>query len=196
MKTNKKILLIIACISTCLAFFLIAETFAKYLTSASGTTNVPVARWNIKVNNQTIKNNSDFSSTLTPVFSGNTNMASNIIAPTAEGYIDLNFDFSGADVSFSYTISVSPNPNSSVQDLVPIGYSINNGQIVNVTDSNIITEIINYADNISTKYFRIYIKWNDDSATSTMNNIDDTLATSNSENALLDVSVAFTQVAN
>ena len=194
MKTNKKIILIISCLSFCLTIFIISDTYAKYLTSAIGSSRIPVARWNIKINNQTIRDNSDFSSTLAPIFPGNSNIASNIIAPTAEGYMDLNFDFSGADVSFSYSITVQPNANSSVRDLVVTGYSINGGNIVPVNSSQIISETIHYSDNIQGKTFRIYIKWKDDN-TATMNNIEDTLATNSSRDALMDVNVSFTQVA-
>ena len=94
MKNYKKILILLATICLSIAIISFLLIYAKYTTSANSQTDVPIARWNILVNNISIKNNTDISNTLTPVFPGNENIASNIIAPTAEGYFDLNFDFS------------------------------------------------------------------------------------------------------
>ena len=159
-----------------------------------GSTEINVARWNILVNNLSIKDNPDISTTLTPVFPGNENIASGIIAPTAEGYFDINFDVSAADVSFKYDITTSVHPNSSVKDLVVTGYSIDNGERINLDNPNTpITDTILLTDNIKTRTFRIYIKWNDEE-NSTMNNRDDTLAAISGLQALLNVNVSFTQV--
>lgn len=195
MKINKKILVLLTCISACISLTFISTTYAKYLTSANGLASVPVARWNIKINNQNIKNNSDFSSTLSPVFPGNDNIASNIIAPTSEGYVDLDLDFSGADVSFIYEIAVSPNVNSSVPDLISYGYSVDNENIIPLSkNSDKISDKIIYSDNIKSRYIRIYLKWDDSADTSSMNNLDDTITTLNSSTALVDISVSFKQV--
>lgn len=128
-------------------------------------------------------------------FHGNEHIASNIIAPTAEGYFDLNFDFSDADVSFEYLITVSADENSSVQDLVTTGYSINDGEKITFENFNTpISEIIKLSDNISTRKIRIYIKWNDDESSQSMTNTDDTLSTTSENPPLLNVNISFTQI--
>ena len=195
MKTYKKfILLIILILVLTLVFFLI-QIFAKYLTSASGDTTMNVARWNILVNNISIKNNTDISNTLTPVFPGNENIASNIIAPTAEGYFDLNFDFSDADVSFEYEITTTVDENSSVKDLVTTGYSVDDGEKITFDEINSpIQDTILLTDNIETQKIRVYVKWNDDED-ATMDNTADTLATTSGNPALLHVNISFTQIA-
>lgn len=195
MKTYKKfILLIILILVLTLVFFLI-QIFAKYLTSASGDTTMNVARWNILVNNISIKNNTDISNTLTPVFPGNENIASNIIAPTAEGYFDLNFDFSDADVSFEYEITTTVDENSSVKDLVTTGYSVDDGEKITFDEINLpIQDTILLTDNIETQKIRVYVKWNDDED-ATMDNTADTLATTSGNPALLHVNISFTQIA-
>lgn len=118
MKNRKKLLLLLLSIMLCLLIFCIIQIYAKYLTSASGNTSMTIANWNILVNNLSIKNNTDISNSIVPVFPGNDNIAKDIIAPTAEGYFDLNFDFSSVDVSFKYEITTSVDENSSVKDLV------------------------------------------------------------------------------
>ena len=144
-----------------------------------------------------IKNNDDISAKITPVFPGNDNIAANIIAPTAEGYFDLVFDFSDVDVSFKYDINVTADDTSAVSDLVTTGYSIDGGTRVNFADFNTpISDTIHLADNINSRTIRVYVMWNDDPDTATMNNIDDTASTLKSDSsAVLKVSVALTQVA-
>lgn len=196
MKNYKKIVILIILILIAILVFFLIQIFAKYLTSASGDTSMNVARWNILVNNISIKNNTDISNTLTPVFPGNENIASGIIAPTAEGYFDLNFDFSSADVSFQYEISTTVNENSSVKDLVTTGYSVDDGEKINFDEVNLpIKNTINLTYNIKTQKIRIYVKWNDDENAS-MDNSADTIATTSGNPALLNVNISFTQIAN
>lgn len=198
MKISKKfILVIIACILLALLTFLISQVYAKYITSVTGNASIAISRWNIKVNDLSIKNNDDISAKITPVFPGNDNIAANIIAPTAEGYFDLVFDFYDVDVSFKYDINVTADDTSAVSDLVTTGYSIDGGTRVNFADFNTpISDTIHLADNINSRTIRVYVMWNDDPDTATMNNIDDTASTLKSDSsAVLKVSVALTQVA-
>lgn len=198
MKISKKfILVIIACILLALLTFLISQVYAKYITSVTGNASIAISRWNIKVNDLSIKNNDDISAKITPVFPGNDNIAANIIAPTAEGYFDLVFDFSDVDVSFKYDINVTADDTSAVSDLVTTGYSIDGVTRVNFADFNTpISDTIHLADNINSRTIRVYVMWNDDPDTATMNNIDDTASTLKSDSsAVLKVSVALTQVA-
>ena len=194
MKNYKKfIILIILILILCLVFFLI-QIFAKYLTSATGNTSMNVARWNILVNNTSIKNNTDISNTLVPVFPGNDNIASGIIAPTAEGYFDLNFDFKDADVSFEYEISTTVDANSSVKDLVLTGYNIEDGEKIEFSNNHSIKDTILLTDNVDTRKIRVFVTW-DDGQNSTMDNEADTLATTSNNPALLHVNISFTQIA-
>lgn len=197
MKIYKKIILIIiGLIFLIITSLLIAQVYAKYISSATGNANIPISRWNIIVNDTEIKNNSDISSKIIPVFPGNENIASNIIAPTAEGYFDLNFKFEDVDVSFKYDITILPAEESAVTDIVATGYSIDNGEKIEFTDYNtIITDTINLADNLNERNIRVYIKWNDDINSATMDNAADTASTSLPESsAIFNVKIAFSQV--
>lgn len=110
MKSSKKIFFILGCILLCLTLIISIQTYAKYLTTANGNGDISIAKWNIAVNNLSIKNNTDISSTIQPIFPGTENISESIIAPNAEGYFDLNFDFTNVDVSFEYSITVTPSP--------------------------------------------------------------------------------------
>lgn len=196
MKNSKKFLILLIGVFICLLLFSVVRIYAKYLTSTSGQTGITIAKWNISVNNKSIKNNSDISADIVPVFTGNEHMSPDIIAPTAEGYFDLNFDFSDVDVSFNYEINVSSDPASSVSDLVATGYSIDDGEIISFDNFNqTISDNILLNSNISQRKIRVYILWNDDETTSNMTNEDDTLSTKQDNPALLNVNISFTQIA-
>ena len=195
MKNHKKILLILIGICICFLLFYTIQIYAKYLTSAEGSTTLTIANWNILVNDLSIKNNTDISNSIVPVFPGNEHIESGIIAPTVEGYFDLNLDFSNADVSFKYEISVTSDENSSVKDLVATGYSLDDGEKISFDNYNeTISETITLSNNINTRKVRVYIMWNDDDESQTMTNDDDTISTSSENPPLLNVNVSFTQV--
>lgn len=194
MKYHKKFMLLLTCIFAFMSIFFIIKTFSKYATAADGTASIPIARWNIIINNMSIKNNPNISSTLSPIFPGNAHIAKNVLAPTSEGYFDLVFDYSNVDVSFAYNISMSPNSNSTVKDLVAKGYCLDSGSIISfdVSNSNISGQI-NYTDPVRTRTIRVYIMW-DDSENAVMNNLEDAQATTVPGSAgLIDVSISFTQ---
>ena len=65
---KKRIILLLACLWAIIAFLVIQSTYAKYVTSVNGTTNVDIASWNMLVNNQNILNDSNFSQNLTLTF--------------------------------------------------------------------------------------------------------------------------------
>lgn len=194
MKNSKKVLFLIICILIISAIVMIIQIYAKYLSSASGDTTMQVARWNILVNNLSIKNNTDISNSIVPVFSGNENIEKDIIAPTAEGYFDLEFDFRDADVSFEYEITTSVDENSIVKDLVTTGYSVDDGEKIEFDEYNEpIKETIDLNSGIETRKIRIYILWNDDEQTQIMGNEEDTLATISNNPAILKVNISFKQ---
>ena len=195
MKNHKKFLLLLIGICICILLFFIVQIYAKYITSTEGNTSLTIANWNILVNNMSIITDSDISSSIVPVFPGTDHIASGIIAPTAEGYFDLNLDFSNVDVSFKYDISVSADENSSVQDLVAIGYSLDDGEkIIFENYNDPISEIIELSSELDTRKVRVYIMWDDDESSQTMTNDDDTLSTSSESQPLLHVNVSFTQI--
>lgn len=195
MDNKKKLLLLIILILICILIYTIIQIYAKYISSAQGNASINIASWDIKVNNLSIKNNTDISSTLAPVFPGTSHISSNVIAPTAEGYFDLNFDFTNTDVSFRYDISLSVSPNSSVQDLITTGYAIDDGTTIPVSSqSDTISDTILHGSNINTRKIRVFIKWDDDPQTATMSNADDTLSTKSNNPALYSVNISFTQI--
>ena len=201
-KINKKFTILIIGLILLTILLGFALIYAKYISSAYGNTKMAIARWDIKVNNLSIKDNTNISNTLKPIFPGNSNIAANIIAPTAEGYFDLNFDFTGADVSFKYEITLSVDSSSSVKDLVATGYSIadNGGEFgnrVNLENYNDkISDTVLLNSPVKKRTIRIYILWNDDETSQEMSDDEDTNSTKSEKDPLFHVNIIFTQVAS
>lgn len=190
---KKKVILLVV-LSILLCLFFVQESFAKYITEANETANMSIARWKILVNNEDIRDESTVNTVINPVFPGNDNIAENIIAPTSEGYFDLIIDAREADVSFKYKITMSVNENSSVRDLVATKYVINDGEEITLnSDNQVIENTVLHRDNTGTINIRVYILWNDGEGAS-MDNSEDTSATTSSNSAMMNVSLNFTQV--
>lgn len=194
---KKKVIIILTFLSLILCLFFTYESYAKYITSTSEGASMQIARWRILVNNKDIRDENTANAIITPIFEGNDNIASNIIAPTSTGYFDLVIDASEADVSFKYKIDLSVNENSSVKDLVATSYQINTGEKISLAkDNQVIEGTVIHADNINTLTIRVYIIW-DDSNEATMDNAKDTEVTKDSSNtAKINVNLTFTQLAN
>lgn len=192
---NKKITIPLCIICFLLCLFFIEDTYAKYITSTNESASMNIARWRILVNNKDIRENSTTNAVITPIFNGNDNINSGIIAPNSEGYFDLIIDATEADVSFKYKIEISVNQNSPVKDLITTKYIIDNGNEIPLErDNATIENTVLHKDNTKPINIRIYIKW-DDSNEATMDNDADTEATKQVDNpAKMDVKLSFTQL--
>ncbi len=193
MRFNKKIVLLIAIVSLLFTVLTIQDTYAKYTSSVSSSTNISIARWKILVNSFDIKNELTTGSLITPVFEGSSYIAGDVIAPTATGYFDVVIDSTETDVAFTYTMSISNAQDSLVTDL-EIDRCLLNGSQVPLTNGQI-TGSIRLTDN-QTNTIRVYIRWKDGSG-ETMNNAADTATTKNANPvAKVNVTLNFTQLAN
>lgn len=188
----KKSFILLSCVSLLVTISYFKETYGKYLTNLNEQTDIKIARWKIIVNGEDVKNNSTTKNTITPTFINNTNIEDGVIAPGAEGYFDIVIDGSDSDVTFEYIITTKVNENSPVKDIIITGYKINENEEI-LTNENTISDIVELESENKILTVRVFIKW-DDSENSTMSNEEDTIATS-SENANLDVSLSFKQIA-
>lgn len=192
----KKWHLILAICALILCITQIQQTYAKYLDTKEGDTDFTIAKWKILVNQQDITKASTMSSLINPVYIENEHMKEGVIAPGREGYFDLVIDSSNTEVSFRYDISVTSSENSSVNDLIITGYSLNDSEIIPVSDQlNNLSNVIYYTDTNKENKIRIYFKWRDGTGEN-MNNEADTNASIQGVNAKLKVNITFTQITN
>ncbi len=192
----KKWHLVLAICALILCITQIQQTYAKYLDTKEGDTDFTIAKWKILVNQQDITEASTMSSLITPVYIENEHMKEGVIAPGREGYFDLVIDSSNTEVSFRYDISVTSSENSSVNDLIITGYSLNDSEIIPVSDQlNNLSNVIYYTDTNKENKIRIYFKWRDGTGEN-MNNEADTNASIQGVNAKLKANITFTQITN
>lgn len=188
----KKVYLLLALASLLLLVSVIQNTYAKYISKATANSNFTIASWNFKVNNHDINANSNFSNVIVPVFENNPNIKDNVIAPTSEGYFDINIDHSNVDVSFTEKISLNLSDANTVSDLKITGYAINDGSIIEFNGNEISTDCL-LNDDVKINKYRFYVTWIDNDG-QTMQNKDDTEAAKNG-NASISVSLSFIQKA-
>lgn len=186
--TKKKAFLMMACIWFIITFSVIQTTYAKYVTNLNANANISISYWNILVNNQNITENSDLSAVMSVVLPGSEYAKSDVLVPGSTGYFDLNIDSSQVTVPFTATISTAINEASSLKtDFVVTGYSINGGEIIELTDTNSFTYSI--GSDVSNTLITIYTTWIDDGLDST----EDTSLGILGGTAILDVNVKFEQ---
>ena len=173
MGIKRKIIFFVALMSLFYCLTLMQDTYAKYISSADATAGLTIARWNILLNDQDILVSSNFSDTIVPTFEGTDNIKSDVIAPTAEGYFEIELDGTDTDVSFDYTISITKPNTNTVDDLIITGYEID-GTSYTYDDEDDITGEILFDDLDKVKNFTFYVEWDDNESTQTMNNAQDT----------------------
>ena len=196
MLLNKKFILLIACVLVLLCFTTVQDTYAKYTSSVNETTDISIARWRILVNDYDIRSCASTTNLIEPDFNGTSHIASNVIAPTAEGSFTIVVDATGTDLSFNYSINVANSLDSPVSDIVVTGATLNGLPVTVVnntaTDSTISGTITLADQRVNT--FVVNIMWRDGNGEN-MNNAADTATTLLQESvAKLSVTANFTQV--
>lgn len=174
---------------------ILQSTYAKYRKKVDQGVELTLARWNIKLNNETITGKDVLSEKIVPKFEGNEYVLDDVIAPGSTGYFDLLIDSSEVDVSFKYTISVATEDIEKYPDIVAYSYVINptdNSETLDYTDEGITGEI---EHNTPLTTIRVYVKWNDDE-NNTMDNIQDTLLAIENQTLNMNTTLHFEQINN
>lgn len=195
---NKKKLLLSLIIIVICFLYLFQSSYAKYRRNIEGESKINIAKWNIKVNEEAIANKSKLTNNITPTFTGSEYINQGIIAPGIEGYYDININAKDVDLNFDYKIISTVSTESSVKDLVTTSYTINPDTNNDITSYNKDTGITgSIIKNTEATKIRIYIKWDDDESSQTMDNQKDTeIGTTNTSKCLMKVEFKFIQKNN
>lgn len=192
MDTKKRLTLLFAMLSLLFTINMVESTYAKYASKTTTSSKMNIARWDIKVNDEAIKDKNILDAEITPNYLDNINVAPGVIAPGSIGYFDITIDPANTDVSFEYEISVTPATDTSVTDLRLLKYQIENkGDMVEVPKgTTTITDEILKTEKDKRK-ITIYVIW-DDSESNDMDNIEDSEVGHNASDASVfgDVKVA------
>lgn len=187
MSKKKRFILFLAIASLFFSMNMVQKTYAKYVTTSNGEANLNIARWDIVVNDEHIKNKEELSADITPQYIENPNVAEGVIAPGSIGYFDITIDPTNTDVSFDFEISID-NEESDVTDLKLLKYYIDSeDNIKDAEENEVIFDSININDK-KAKTVRIYVIW-DESTNETMDNIKDSEVGHASENKKASVNV-------
>lgn len=151
--------------------YLGVTTYSKYRKQVAASGEATVARWLIKVNTEDIKGKTALTNNITPTWDANAYVKDNLIAPGSTGYFEITIDATNVDVDFNYEIENLNDTTAALPDLIITSYQINGGTLTNTTGNKITGEI---TKNTASTVIKAYIKWDDDPATQTMDNQEDT----------------------
>ncbi len=85
----------------------VAVTYSKYISTATGTADAKVATWKVKVNEADIVQENTFALNNSYVDWGtNPKVASGYIAPGSTGTMKIKLDTAGSKVAVKYTVSI------------------------------------------------------------------------------------------
>ena len=187
MKNKKKIVLVLALISLLILIAGSAYSYAKYFTRLNESIGSTIKRWDIKINNETIRNKTTLENNIIATFPNvNGNTKTNKIAPGIEGYFDITIDYSGVDVDFTYTLNIE---GDAVADIELSKLEVDGVQ-VDASQGVSGDIIINGTD--TTKTIRAYVKWIDD-ATNELDDNEDTIIAIENDAVDFDVQISFVQ---
>ncbi|HAB67624.1 MAG TPA: hypothetical protein DCE23_09690 [Firmicutes bacterium] len=109
MKTRNKVFLIISILLIIIVIYQAGNTYAKYVSARKENAEGDFAKWNIIVNNTDIMENKiiEKQSAMMIIDDDDENkfFSKNIFAPGRRGYFEINIDYSGVSIPFSYEIS-------------------------------------------------------------------------------------------
>lgn len=201
MKNKRKIVLFLAIISLGLFIGGTIYSYAKYFTQTDNSLGTSIKRWDIVVNNETIRNKTTLTNSITAVFPNtNGHTATNRIAPGVEGSLNITIDYTNVDVSFKYDLSIAKNetlPDIKMSDVEVTGGTAENLSIT--TDAEGVTHVtatIHYSATATNKVQTITakVKWDDNPSTNEMDNKEDTTVGATEDSVDFDVEMSFIQI--
>lgn len=196
-KKDLRFIIIFIVVIACSCTYLYQSSYAKYRKRVTAQVDLSVANWAIKINNEDVKNNKVLTNKLVPEFEESEYTKANVLAPGSKGYCDIVIDSTNVDVNFEITVQAKVPATSAITDLIVTDY------IINPSDTN--TTKITYTElqeihipvvhNTPQTVIRLYIEWDDDPTTQSMDNEADTNAAVNTASeALIEINTRFTQV--
>ena len=103
MKTKRDGLFIVAFILVVgiSLLYLFQTSYAKYRRTNDATVQARIASWDVKINNESIINQTTLSNTIIPTIDTNQHVKSGMIAPGSTGSYEIRIDATNVDVDFT-----------------------------------------------------------------------------------------------
>lgn len=169
--------------------YLFQTSYAKYRRRTGTNVVGNIAKWNIKVNDESILNQTTLQQKITPTIDENEFVKENTLAPGSTGHFDIIIDATDVDVDFKYTITSEKKEGSTFLDLSLVKYQVDG--VNQPEDTNEFSGTIK--KNTGQTVITVFYQWNDNPETESMNNQEDT-AYSQNESYLVNVKIHFEQV--
>ena len=187
---KKRIKILIVFVALAFSLSIISTTYSRYVADANGDVALTFAKWQILINDEDITSGNVQSIDITPTIVDNDNVASGKLAPSGLGYYDIEIDVSNVETAFDMHISLD---NEDMADLRISGYSIDDGEEVEIDDGQI-DESFDYDEDLETINVRIYFEWYDvDDNSSSMDDEDDTEFVSENDEITITTNLSFEQ---
>lgn len=200
MTNKRKIILLFACLSLIVFISSTAYTYAKYFSQTKRDIGSNIKKWNIKINDEDVKNGADITEQINVEFTGSEHVAANTLAPGSEGSFVIELDYSNVEVSFKYEISIESSSlldsNGNEIEINDIGISklLVDGIEISTGDSlSISNEVDIETETDKVKEIEVYLTW-DDSENAELSNEEDTEIVKNNENIKFKVNLNFEQI--
>ena len=170
--------------------YLFQTSYAKYRKQIAGELNADIASWIIKVNNEDITESRTLENEIIPIFDANQYVKANTIAPGSTGYFDIIIETVNVDVDYNVEI-VDSKEATDLQDLILKQYELNDsGTRVTITDHTFSQD---FNKNTERTKIRFYFEWDDNPATETMDNQDDTSYQLDNDTTKITLAIKFKQ---
>lgn len=186
---KKRIKILIVFVALAFSLSIISTTYSRYVADANGDVALTFAKWQILINDEDITSGNVESIDITPTIIENENVAAGKLAPSSLGYYDIEIDVSNVETSFDMHITLD---NEDMADLKISGYSIDDGEEIEIEDGQI-DESFDYDEDLETINIRIYFEWYDVDDDSEMDDDDDTSFVSNNEEITITTNLSFEQ---
>lgn len=166
MNYNKKINKILFMIVLLFFIYFIknVQTYSKYNTENDGRDSTTVAQWNVKIGNNNMNNEYDFSNELVLKIESNKNVIDGKIAPGTSISTQFSLDCSECETSLKYIVKPSQIKCDEKEDSRFIVASINNEKNTMEYDENegYYFGIVDARDAYKTINIKAIVNWNND----------------------------------
>ncbi len=159
----KKTLMVLVPLFFIVAIFSFHETFSLFESNRVDTSSIPIAKWQVEINDDDINGSSSTFTIDNVVWIESQNVKSGKVAPGMDGYFDVEIDPNDTDTAIRYDITFDFTNLDSDQFEITEIKEIDDKEIVRTgefTYSNIFT-LDDISDN-ETNTIRVYLSWVND----------------------------------
>lgn len=185
----KKLLILISFVFLIITIYSISVSFGVFESSYSDDSEMDIAKWNIKVNDDNLNNTNNVFYVNNITYTNSNNVSANRFAPGVTGSFLLVIDPCDTEVSFKYELSIDLSDNEYDQITVDSIEGINNTNLT--VENGVYSRVFTLSEIIANKVdtIKVTFSWDNDEA----NNDSDSVLGSSDGNFEFPLNIKFTQ---